>query len=190
MNGNHESLNVLYTFLNLNFISGIIGVIIGSYIAHKFMLRRDSAKETRDRSLEIFKLSSELLREISLFLASQKALCENYEEYKERSYYDEEFEPPNFANLLNLKNKTFSQFFDISWLNIFYQFSILAEISYPNLKNKLNILKRLVEEIYITREISGLKDDYMEFYNFIEKIKNQLLDLHEEIKSKAILLTA
>lgn len=161
---------------------GIIGLIT-AFITHKFTTRRDLQKEKSYRSLELFKLNSNLLKEINLFLKSQKGFCENYNEYQKREYNNEPFHPiENSDNLLNLKNKTLSDFFDNNWLDIFYEFNTLIELSFPKFLNKIERIKILVEDIYPLREMSNLNDEYLKFYEHIIKIKDELYALNKEIK--------
>lgn len=187
-----DILNTLFYFLyflnfiNLSYLSGIFSAGVGAFFTYLLTIKYEQKKETKLRSLEAFKLSSELLIEINIFLKSQKYFCYNYEELQKEIYYSQgRLEPlQNPDNIINLENKNFSDFFDYKWRNIFYQFASLIEITQPTLTDDINALKKIVEDIYIEREISEVNDTYDDFYEYITNVKNKLAELHDKLKNQ------
>jgi len=166
----------------IGLLVGIVSVAAGAFIAHMFAVNRD----LKCRVIQTFILSSELLLEVDIFLKSQKHFCENYDEYVKRSYYQEDFQPlEDIGNLINLKNKGFSDFFNDAWLDKFYSFIAYVEICMSGFSKELNQLKATVENLYPEREISSVNDSYEAFYEYVDKtMKVQFDNIHNRIKDK------
>lgn len=164
----------------LSFLLGLVPTIFVIYMNDVFTRKRELKKQI----IDIYKLSSELLNEINLFLKTQKFICEHYEEYREKVYEGRGFEPlENPDSLINLRNKNFADFFAAEWLDKFYYFFALCTISFPKKTNDLNELRKLIEDIYVIKEISSIEDEPREFYNYInEKIIHKFSSLHEKIR--------
>jgi len=168
---------------NFNFLSFFLGLAPSIFIIYLTDVS-SKKRELKKQIIDIYKLSSELLNEINLFLKTQKFICEHYEEYREREYAGRGFEPlENADSLINLRNKNFADFFAAEWLDKFYYFFALCTISFPKLTNDLDELHKLIEDIYVVKEISSIEDEPQEFYNYInEKIIQKFNSLHEKIR--------